>query len=434
MSKVALRVEDLGKQYFIGKKMARATLREKLAQSAMTPFRRIGGILRGRTPGTSEDHELIWVLRDISFEISQGQVVGIIGRNGAGKSTLLKILSRITEPTEGRAEVYGRVRSLLEVGTGFHMELTGRENIYLNGAILGMRKPEIESKFDEIVAFSEIEQFLDTAVKHYSTGMYLRLAFAVAAHLDPEILIIDEVLSVGDMGFQKKCLGKVDEVRRGGRTVLFVSHNMAAVENLCGQGMVLDSGHLVFAGDAKSAIQHYLHSVSGNGNSSYGHVIDLTQGVTRRPEYQERPLLRKLELYTGDEQPLASRLMPMGAAFQARIAFFLEQPTSNFHVALGFENEHGQRVFTAHTMFDPRLRYPERAGDQTLICDIPSLPLVPGEYLLKISLMIGKSTTTADAVEDATRLTVTESDYYGTGKLPWKGAGTFVLKHNWRLL
>jgi lipopolysaccharide transport system ATP-binding protein len=264
--------------------------------------------------------------------------------------------------------------------------------------------------------------------------MYLRLAFAVAAHLDPEILIIDEVLSVGDMGFQKKCLGKVDEVRRGGRTVLFVSHNMAAVENLCSQGMVLESGRLAFLGDSKSAIQHYLHSVSGNGNASCGHVIDLTHGVTRRPEYQERPLLRQLELYMDGEQPLATRIMPLGSAFQARISFFLEKPTSNFHVALGFENEHGQRVFTAHTMFDPRLSHQERAGEQTLICDIPSLPLVPGEYLLKLSLMVGKSTATADAVEDAARLTVTESDYYGTGKLPWKGAGTFVLKHNWRLL
>ena len=249
MSAPAIRVEGLGKRYRIGERVRYKSLRESVSNAALRALR-----------GERRPHETIWALKDVSFEVAPGEVVGVIGRNGAGKSTLLKILSRITEPTEGRVELHGRVGSLLEVGTGFHQELTGRENIYLNGAILGMKRAEIERKFDEIVAFAEIERFLDTPVKHYSTGMYLRLAFAVAAHLEPEILLVDEVLAVGDTAFQKKCLGKMGDVARGGRTVLFVSHNMTAVNQLCRSAVWLDEGTIAHVGAVQEAVQRYLSS------------------------------------------------------------------------------------------------------------------------------------------------------------------------------
>jgi lipopolysaccharide transport system ATP-binding protein len=251
MSELAIRVEHLGKQYRLGGQQALySTFRETLVNAAKTPVRWLKGELRtGRNK--------FWALEDISFEIKHGEAVGIIGRNGAGKSTLLKILSRITNPTRGRVDIYGRVGSLLEVGTGFHPELTGRENIYLNGAILGMSRVEIVRKFDEIVNFSGIEKFLDTPVKHYSSGMYVRLAFAVAAHLEPEILVVDEVLAVGDAEFQKKCLGKMGDVAKEGRTVLFVSHNMAAVKRLCSRTIYLEKGNIYFDGETSAAIQEY---------------------------------------------------------------------------------------------------------------------------------------------------------------------------------
>lgn len=265
MGDTAIRVEGLSKQYRIGgRQEGYRTLRDILADTAMAPFRRVSKLLRGQATGAAELDETIWALRDASFEVKQGEVVGIIGRNGAGKSTLLRILTRITEPTEGWAEVYGRIGSLLEVGTGFHPELTGRENIYLNGTILGMKKAEIDAKFDEIVAFSEVEKFIDTPVKHYSSGMYLRLAFAVAAHLEPEIMLVDEVLAVGDAAFQKKCLGKMGEVARGGRTVLFVSHNMAAVASLTQRSIWLERGNVVAIGNTQELIEAYLSEISSD--------------------------------------------------------------------------------------------------------------------------------------------------------------------------
>jgi len=257
MSEVAIRVEGLSKQYRIGGPQARyKTLRESLMGAAQAPIRRAGRLLRGEA--ATDHQETIWALKDVSFEVKHGEVLGVIGRNGAGKSTLLKILSRITAPTEGTVDLYGRVGSLLEVGTGFHPELTGRENIYLNGAILGMKRAEIDQKFDEMVDFAELEKFLDTPVKHYSSGMYVRLAFAVAAHLDPEILLVDEVLAVGDAAFQKKCLGKMGEVAGEGRTVLFVSHNMVAVQMLCEYSILLGAGTVVSAGRSSQVILQYL--------------------------------------------------------------------------------------------------------------------------------------------------------------------------------
>jgi lipopolysaccharide transport system ATP-binding protein len=245
---IAIRVQGLSKLYRIGERQRYKSLRESIMKTLAAPFQR-----GGRRP-----HETIWALDDVSFDVPHGDVVGVVGRNGAGKSTLLKILSRITEPTRGRVEVYGRVGSLLEVGTGFHPELTGRENIFLNGAILGMKRVEIERKFDEIVAFAEVEKFLDTPVKHYSTGMYLRLAFSVAAHLDPEILLVDEVLAVGDAAFQKKCLRKMGDAAKEGRTVFLVSHNMGAVSTLCNEVMYLAAGRLKAKGPTAEVVAMYL--------------------------------------------------------------------------------------------------------------------------------------------------------------------------------
>jgi lipopolysaccharide transport system ATP-binding protein len=257
MTDVAIRAQALGKRYRIGgPRRGYLTLRDALSEGLAATLRTARALVRARPRGARIDNT-IWALKDVTFEIARGEVVGIIGRNGSGKSTLLKVLSRITRPTTGSAEITGRVGSLLEVGTGFHPELTGRDNIYLNGAVLGMKRAEIFRKFDEIVAFAEVERFIDTPVKHYSSGMYLRLAFAVAAHLDTEILFVDEVLAVGDEAFQKKCLGKMDDVARAGRTVLFVSHNLQAVSALTRRALLLDGGNLLFTGETHAALERY---------------------------------------------------------------------------------------------------------------------------------------------------------------------------------
>lgn len=276
MGEMTIRVENLGKKYRLGKAQQRHdTLRDALMSGLGTPWR---GLKSRASSGLPARQDEIWALRDISFEVGTGEVVGIIGRNGAGKSTLLKILSRITEPSTGRAVVEGRVGSLLEVGTGFHPELTGRENIYLNGAILGMRRVEIQRKFDQIVAFSEIERFLDTPVKRYSSGMYVRLAFAVAAHLEPEVLVVDEVLAVGDAQFQQKCLGKMKDVAHDGRTVLFVSHNMDAIQRLCTRCLLIEGGQLALSGTPADTVSHYLSRTTQRG--APGEWIDISRVPT----------------------------------------------------------------------------------------------------------------------------------------------------------
>src|SRR5687767_14048181 len=264
MSDIAIRAENLSKQYHIGARMANKTLREALASTFRAPMRWL-------EPKSKSVENTLWALDNVSFEIKHGEAIGIIGRNGAGKSTLLKILSRITKPTKGRVKMNGRVGSLLEVGTGFHPELTGRENIYLNGSILGMRKREIDRKFDEIVDFAEIEQFLDTPVKRYSSGMYVRLAFAVAANLEPEVLIVDEVLAVGDAEFQRKCLGKMEDVVEQGRTVCFVSHNMAAIRFLCSTASLLDGGRIIAEGYVETCVAVYF----GEGAQRHAAVVEL---------------------------------------------------------------------------------------------------------------------------------------------------------------
>jgi lipopolysaccharide transport system ATP-binding protein len=413
-----IQVRDLGKQYELGGAHLRA---ENFREFLLRHLR-----LRRHVPvdGTGRNKDF-WALKDVNLNIEPGDVVGIIGRNGAGKSTLLKILSRITDPTEGEVTLRGRMASLLEVGTGFHPELTGRENIFLNGAILGMRRHEIASKFDEITAFSEVEKFLDTPVKYYSSGMYVRLAFAVAAHLNPEILVVDEVLAVGDVTFQKKCLGKMSEVSRSGRTVIFVSHNMAAIENLCRRGVVLQQGRIAMSGTAEQAVEFYLRSVTQLQGTNLG-VVDLRNAAGRSGK--SRPLLQQLEFLTENGLPLNGGLR-IGAPLKIRVHFPLDPPTANFDVGIGFNDIHRQRVFTAHSFFEPQRCQHERSGPQVFVCDIPSLPLVPGSYSLRVWLDIGNAE--ADLIEDAASINVVESDYYGTGKVPWNG--TFVVKHNWYL-
>jgi lipopolysaccharide transport system ATP-binding protein len=424
MSQNAIELEKIGKLYHIGKRRnVQRPWRARLSGAFISPFRRAGRLLTGQATAASDLDQAFWALRNVSLAIKHGEVVGIVGRNGAGKSTLLKILSRITEPTEGCGKINGRVGSLLEVGTGFHPELTGRENLFLNGAILGMGRAEIHRKFDEIVDFAEIDKFIDTPVKHYSSGMYVRLAFAVAAHLDPEILLVDEVLAVGDAAFQKKCLGKMTEVSRAGRTVVFVSHNMAAVENLCDKGILLEHGAVICSGPMKHVIEHYLQ---GSDRHSGSHIVDLTNCPGRPRQF--RPLLKRLELFGEHDRPLNGTLR-MGNFLKAYIYLEIDEPTATLDACLGFDSLLGQRIFTAHSLFEPQRGWGERSGEQVFICEIPSLGLVPGHYKLKVALNLHN--VEADAVEDAARLTVLESDYYGTGRVPWNG--TCVMRQRWEL-
>ena len=427
MGEHVIRVEGIGKEYRIGlRSQGYPTLRDTLVNAVTSPFRRADRWLH-RQP-REERYDTFWAVKDVSFEVGHGEVIGIIGRNGAGKSTVLKILSRITEPTEGYAEIHGRVRALLEVGTGFHPELTGRENIFLNGAILGMPKAEIKRKFDEIVAFSEIEKFLDTPVKHYSSGMFVRLAFSVAAHLEPEILIIDEVLSVGDVGFQRKCLGKIGEVSRGGRTVVFVTHNMAAALHNCQRGILLEDGRIAVSGSIQHVVDSYLSSVASKGELASSPVVDLRSAPGRRPGRQY--FAERLELFNGNGQPLTGPVA-VGAPLKARIYFNLNRASTDLNAGLGFNNALGQRVFTAYTTLDRSWKQSALAGQYFVECEIPSLGLVPGEYRLTVVLDKDRAENSADVIEDATRLSVVDSDYYGTGRLPQ--TGVCVMPHRWAL-
>jgi lipopolysaccharide transport system ATP-binding protein len=369
----AISVKGVGKQYRIGaKERADRTLRETIVDLAVTPFRRLGQI--GKAPAPEE---LIWALKDVSFNVQPGEVVGIIGRNGAGKSTLLKIMSRITEPTEGRIELHGRIASLLEVGTGFHPELTGRENIYLNGTILGMKKAEIDRKFNEIVAFSEIEKFLDTPVKRYSSGMYVRLAFAVAAHLDPEILLVDEVLAVGDAGFQKKCLGKMNEVAKAGRTVLFVSHNMAAVQQFCQRIILLEGGRVRLDSETIPAIEQYLALLNESregvsvsemprDSSAFGQVVRISEvkglDASRRP----------------------ATVFPCGSSVAFQIAMTCSNDIDDVDIIFGIDNFLGVQVTTVSSEEISRLFHGSK--DRPIRAEIAfkDLRLNTGRYWLRV--------------------------------------------------
>lgn len=410
-------VEGLGKSYVIRHEPRHDTLRDALAHGARGVIRRV---LRG-SPGPSREE--FWALYDVSFAVNRGEVVGIIGRNGAGKSTLLKILSRITEPTAGLVHLDGRVVSLLEVGTGFHPELSGRENVYLNGVMLGMSRGEIHRKFDEIVAFAEVERFLDTPVKRYSSGMYMRLAFAVAAHLEPEILIVDEVLAVGDSQFQKKCIGKMGEVARGGRTVLFVSHNMPAVTNLCTRCILLDSGHVVQDGAVDAAIQGYLNSAEQSANVLLRHRKDRKgNGVLRFTSYEILgPDGARIDrVHAG--QPIVIAL-EYEAAHGASIR--------NVHVSIGVHGQQDEALFHMGTDTTGGNFDQVRAAG-VFHCHIPSVPLQPGKYPLNVFCSVNG--VVADWVEHAVVLEADEGDFFGSGRLPPSSQGPFLVPHRWECL
>jgi lipopolysaccharide transport system ATP-binding protein len=376
MSDVAIRIDGLSKKYLIGGKQKQYDrLGDQLVETILSPFRRAGNLMRGNTSAASELNQEYWALRDISVEIKHGEIVGIIGHNGAGKSTLLKILSRITEPTMGYADVFGRVGSLLEVGTGFHPELTGRENVYLNGSILGMRRAEIDRKFDEIVDFAEIEQFIDTPVKHYSSGMYVRLAFSVAAHLEPEILLIDEVLAVGDVGFQKKSLGKMENISQQGRTVIFVSHNMNALQRLCPRSLLLDHGRLVAQDTTNKVIEQYLSVVSSKA-SGPNQKIDLSK--------QRRDGTGKVKFesvcYSGDKPSLNYHPYTNGP-MEISVNLVANSACSIGSIAVVVFDRYGTKLVNADT-----LSYGQsidlREGKNTLKLRMDQLHLNPGMYTI----------------------------------------------------
>jgi lipopolysaccharide transport system ATP-binding protein len=410
MSGAAINVAGIGKRYRLGAQERYESLRENIVRAASNVFRR-----------RQEDPErTFWAVRDLSFDIPQGQIVGIIGRNGAGKSTLLKILSRITAPTEGRARIYGRVGSLLEVGVGFHPELTGRENIFLNGAILGMRRAEIRRKFDEIVAFAEIDRFLDTPVKRYSSGMYVRLAFSVAAHLEPEILLVDEVLAVGDAAFQKKCLGKMGSVAREGRTILFVSHNMIAVTSLCERGILIDAGRVVADDTAGKVVDRYLQGVNAVAEKS----------LAEREDRQGNQALR----FTGFElRNTQNQVIPYAAAGQEVLFAF------SYESRGGIELNNVKVAFTVHGKFDECLfqvwtkisgdDFASLPGRGTVCCRIPKLPLQPGSYTFNLFSSVGEEI--ADWIQNACTFVVEPGDFFKTGRLPLPEQGPFLVEHSW---
>lgn len=424
MSDIVIAAEHLSKSYLVGHQSAQresyTALRDVIAREARNFARKTVDLMRGRQIVQGDDVEEFWALQDVSFEVKQGEVLGIIGRNGAGKSTLLKILSRITEPNRGRAILRGRVASLLEVGTGFHPELTGRENIFLNGAILGMTRAEIKSKFDEIVAFAEVERFLDTPVKRYSSGMYVRLAFAVAAHLEPEILIVDEVLAVGDAEFQRKCLGKMEEVAsKQGRTILFVSHNMAAIESLCGSALFLVNGRCAAQGNTSDVVQEYLRDMSRASGTPLGKRTD------RSGSGEVRFVSVSLEDRGGSNV----------SAFQCGAEGVLHLVADNrtkgelrgFRIALLIENEMGQRVALLDTMLVGSDISGLPPGNASVRVVIPRIALIPGRYRLTIYSTVNG--TVADWIKNAAAFDVEAGDYYGTGQLPPQGEGMFLLDH-----
>jgi len=380
MGDIAIRVEDIGKRYRIGKAEKYKTLRDTLASAFIAPFRKAGCLLRGERADNAGLDEQIWALKEISFEVKQGEVIGVIGGNGAGKSTFLKILSRITEPTTGFAEIYGRVGSLLEVGTGFHPELTGRENIFLNGAVLGMKREEINRKFDEIVAFSEVEKFIDTPVKHYSSGMYLRLAFSVAAHLEPEILLVDEVLAVGDAGFQNKCLGKMGTVAKEGRTVLFVSHNMGAITQLCGRVMQLEKGRLKRVGPSNEVVGAYLSSVVGT------EVKTSWSNESSGPNHSE-VRFRSARLLSIDNKPVST--VSFDGSCLIEIEYDVIVPIRELSIAYMLYDSQGIRVFESMDTDMPEWRGCVReAGRYVSVCKILPFFLKPGRYYISLASFV----------------------------------------------
>ena len=418
MPQVAIRIEELGKRYRIGQVERYRSLRDSLADAMYAPLRMMSSAVRGQNSKRALRDNYFWALKDVSLDIPEGQVVGLIGRNGAGKSTLLKILSRITEPTLGHARIHGRVGSLLEVGTGFHPELTGRENIYLSGAILGMRKREIERNFDAIVDFAEMGRFVDTPIKYYSSGMYVRLAFAVAAHLEPEILLIDEVLAVGDSAFQKKCLGKMDDIAATGRTIVFVSHNMAAVQNLCTYAYLLNNGQVAASGPVDEVITSYLKEVN---SVQY-------KPLSERTERQGDGKLRFENVgVTCESQQNA--ICGSEACFS--IPYTGIAPLRNVHVSIGFYTPLGQGALYVSNELVGKF-FEEVPANGVFQCRFDKLSLLPGTY--SINLYCTVNGIIADWITDAARISVEDGDFYGTGKLPPPGYGSVAVPHDWEIV
>jgi lipopolysaccharide transport system ATP-binding protein len=421
-SDTIISVEGLSKSYLIGhERQTRGyqTFRESLLRGLKGFGRAAVDTLRGRQILDGEEIEEFWALKDVSFEVKRGEVLGIIGRNGAGKSTLLKILSRITEPTEGRVRIKGRVASLLEVGTGFHAELTGRENIFLNGAILGMSKTEIKRKFDEIVAFAEVEKFLDTPVKRYSSGMYVRLAFAVAAHMEPEILIVDEVLAVGDAEFQKKCLGKMNEVANGGRTVIFVSHNMDALRRTCVTGLVLASGRTLIRDTIEHSIEQYLSQVF-KGQAHYR--IEFSK------QTESKPHVTRIELLDAEARPLSRPKTFDHVIF--RIYFFSPSRVTNGSVVLYISLPGGTLLTLCSTTPDSSYLMQFEPGDNVIDCDFPKLLLSAGEYVIGAGLAI-PNVEYLDYQPEAGTFVVGGRDVFCSGMAPTAQRYPIPMPHSW---
>lgn len=405
MIDIAIRCEGLSKQYKIGKRERYKALRDTLTDAMYSPFRRIRSAFHNSNGNSDQNSDsTFWALNDLSFEVKQGDVVGIIGRNGAGKSTLLKVLSRITEPTKGIAEIHGRVASLLEVGTGFHPELTGRENIFLNGAILGMRKTEIERKFDEIVDFAGIEKFIDTPVKHYSSGMYVRLAFAVAAHLEPEILLVDEVLAVGDAQFQKKCLGKLGDIAQSGRTVLFVSHNMGAIRTLCSHGIVLANGTIEFEGAAQDAIAIY-----GSQLELTAPVVDLTGRSQGRSGPKQYCRISSVTLLDGEQSPTLT--FSMGSEIRIRVGLDFLIRGDSWEIGVGIFSNTGVAIHYLISNWEG-FNLSTSGGESIVEIKIPNLQLFPGRYAIWLWLK-RPGELVDDAIDEAIAFDVEEADITG---------------------
>ncbi len=421
MTSPIIKVDNLSKRYRIGAaEKSLKTFREAIMDSLSAPIRNLARLRNLTRFKEGEEGNIIWALKDVSFEVREGEVLGIIGRNGAGKSTLLKILSRITEPTSGFAEIHGRVSSLLEVGTGFHPELTGRENIFLNAAILGMRKWEIERKFDDIVSFSEIGKYIDTPVKWYSSGMYVRLAFAVAAHLEPDILLVDEVLAVGDIAFQKKCLGKMESVARGGRTVLFISHNMGAIRSLCGSTIWLDNGQVVKKGNTSEVVRDYEENQLRLFDESSSIVERSPEDVKDKSFYFSRVEMLNTE---GEH----STLFRYNEKLVLIVGFAGELAGDPFSPEFRIYNELGQLVTTGAYLTYHGKYFTNKVRKVRI--EVGPLILTSGKYRISLSVMTGH--IRADTWENAIAFTITECQPFATNwGIPTSSQGVCVLQHS----
>ncbi|HQR42450.1 MAG TPA: ABC transporter ATP-binding protein [Gemmatales bacterium] len=419
--KPAISVHNLSKEYRLGLARTKGNnLTENLRYQTREIWDKVTRLVKPNKAFSKE--ESFWALKDVSFDVQPGEVVGIIGRNGAGKSTLLKVLSQIVEPTSGHAVVRGRLGSLLEVGTGFHPELTGRENIYMNGAILGMKREEINRKFDEIVAFAEVEKFLDTPVKRYSSGMYVRLAFAVAAHLEPEILIVDEVLAVGDQAFQQRCTLRMREIGKSGRTIIFVSHNMPAISNLCDRCVMLQAGKVVVDGKSSDVIRMYNRDVISGGAES-----DLTAHRGRTSD--SMPTMSYVKV-VNDQNNLVGAV-PLWGTARIEVLWKSMAPLSELALGVVVKDAHQTPIFGITNKVTGSRLICQSTHHGRVICRLPNLPLMPGTYSL--DLYFGDLLHDFDVIHNAADLTIVAADVYGTGRLPPVSCGNICLTATWEL-